>query len=419
MKNIFCLHAPADPERLPALAEACLALSPQVAVGTESVFVETAASHRIFTTEECDARLREILALFGLPARMGAAEDPPTAQAFARYGIFARECLPVEALGDYLSPFAPAAFMPAALFRKLGLRTIGDFLRVPRAEIPSRFGREGLLAFERYLHAGATAWPRFRPAERVEEKVDLDFAAQIETLEPVLFLLKMVLDRALARLFARREKILEFDLVFRLNRFSALRERVSEVRLPLPHSDPAALLVLLRERLNAELSRRPLEAALEGLTLTVRATAPFLDAQRDLYSKAEAEREAWASLVARLRERLGGEAAFRAVPAPRLLPEASWQRSASAQAGTTVPAPARPLRLLAPPLPLRRKGDTLLSAAEPRRTWRIVAFRGPERLRAEWWLAPVAREYFRVETETDTLWVYSAEGALFLHGFFD
>jgi hypothetical protein len=259
----------------------------------------------------------------------------------------------------------------------------------------------------------------------VEERVDLDFAAQIETLEPVLFLLKMVLDRALARLFARREKILEFDLTFRLNRFSPLRERVSEVRLPLPHSDPAALLALLRERLNAELARRPLEAALEGLTLTVRGTAPFLDAQRDLYSKAEAEREAWASLVARLRERLGEAAAFRAVPAPRLLPEASWERSAASCAGVTVPAPARPLRLLDPPLALRRKGATLAclssarNTATARREWRIVAFRGPERLRAEWWLAPVAREYFRVETETDTLWVFQSEGALFLHGFFD
>jgi hypothetical protein len=319
----------------------------------------------------------------------------------------------VEALADYLSPFRPLDFPAASLFRKLGVETLGDFLRLPRAEIPARFGKEGWFAYERLMRCHDIAWPRFTPPEVILERADFDFASQVENLEPLLFLLRHLLHRVFLRLRARREMLVDFDLIFHLSHFAKARERISPVRLPLPQSEEAALLQFLRERLGKELERRPLEEALEGLSLFVRGTAPAQNSQRNFFSKVEEEREAFSSLVARLRERV---AAFSASPAPRLLPEASWRRCLGKEKGELVPTPPRPLRLLPKPLLLRREGGRLWGA---RSSWRVLGFHGPERLKGEWWFEGFEREYYRVETERETLWVFRAEGKLFLHGVFD
>lgn len=412
--QVVCLF-PTDPSILPSLAEACLVFSPQVAQAEEAVFVEVSASRHLFTLEECFVRLRQIVAHFSVNTRVSWAEDIPTALAFARFGVTRREALPVEALADFLSPFQRQEFTSAPLFRKLGVANLEDFLRVPRAGLASRFGKEGLFAYERLLRSGEVAWPRFVPPEKLLERADFDFASRVENLEPVLFLLRNLLHRIFLRLYARKQKLVDFTLTFHLNRFCAQRERHSVFHLPLPQSDPKALLSLMQERLARELELRPLEEALEGLSFEVQGTAPMLDAQREIFSRAEEEREAWASLVARLEEKLGSGSAFLAVPAPRIRPEASWTKSLEKDPGTVVATPPRPLRIF-PPLPLTRKGERL---SHGRRHWNLLSFQGPEKISGEWWLGGFCREYFRVETETETLWVFRDEAGLFLHGVFD
>jgi len=386
--------------------------------------VEIGASHHLFSEQECIRRLRELLEVLDLKASLGVADDVPTALAFARFGILERENLPVEALADYLNPFSPSPFEGAEVFRKLGVATLGDFKKVPRREIPSRFGKAGLLAFERLLNTGVVAWPRFVPEEKISERVDFECAAQIEAFEPVLFLLKTALQRVFLRLYSRRLKLAAFEVKFHLNKFSNGKERVSIILLPLPQSEPKSVLALAAERLMKELEAKPLEDSLEGVSVCVSDTAPFHDTQRDFFSRLEEERQMWAGLVGRLHERLGPQAAFLAHPMPRLLPEASWAKTLNEEhRGTLVDVPLRPLRLLDPPLRLRRVGDWLLSHTK---RWRFVAFTGVERIKGEWWLGGFERDYFRVETqEGEALWVYTVVEAtngpkgLWLHGIFD
>lgn len=422
--RVICLLLKEDYERLPELAEAMLTFSPQVALSHEAVFLEVEASQRLFSLEQCLTRIGEILATFALKARVSHANDLPTALAFARHAVSGRERLPVEALSDYLSPFAPTEFSPAPLLRRLGIQSLGEFLAIPIAELPSRFGKDGAHAYGKVIEAKRIAWPRFSPPEKMRETVEFDFAAQIENLEPVFFLLKNLIDRIFIRLYARREKLMGFILQFHLNRLSRQgeRERKTTVELPLPQSDPRAVLLFLQERIAKELEKRPLGNALEGMSLEVTETAPFLNAQKDFFSKVEEEKEVWSSLVARLRERLGGESSFLAAPSPRLLPEAAWRKSLEAGRAELMPkVPERPLRLLREPFPLERSGPYLRAR---RRQWKIISMEGPERLEGEWWLGGFAREYFRVITEEgNQLWVFrdpkEANGALFLHGIYD
>ncbi len=446
--RVVCLYTGPDCERREALAEACILFSPQVALGTDAVFAEVGASKKLFTEQEVIRRLQELLEVLeikaspgtGAQVRIGLANDAPTALAFARYGIRSRDALPVEALACYLSPFSPQPFAGLEAFAKLGVLTIEDFMKIPRAEIPSRFGKAGLLAYERLLTASVTAWPRFTPPEKIFERVDFECAAQIETFEPVLFLLKSAFQRLFLRLYSRRLKLAAFEVKFHLNKFSSardgIRDRSSVINLPLPQSDPKSVLALSAERLSKELELKPLEDSLEGVSLTVLDTAPFQEAQKDFFSRVEEETQAFASLVGRLEERLGRGGAFHAKPMPRLLPEASWSKTLDhEEKGTLVEVPLRPLRLLAPPQRLQRIGDWLLFAGraggapcsgQTRRRWRFTSFTQVEKLQGEWWLGGFEREYFRVSTSGgETLWVYTEsapEGgprALWLHGFFD
>lgn len=422
--QVLCLWLPTKRERLTALAEACLAFSPQVALGTESVFLEIEGSEHLISREECILRLKEVLQVLDLPARLAIARSVATAQGFARFGVSSRDALPIESLSDYLQPFAPEPFRGVELFHKLGVQTLGDFLKIPRRELPARFGKLGLLAYERLLEAERVAWPRFQPIEKLAERVDLDSAAQIATLEPVFFLLKTAFHRIFLRLYARREKLAACTIKLHLNKFSGRGDRVTELRFPLPQGEVKNVLTLAAERLQKELELRPLEDALEGVSVFVTDTAPFPNTQKDFFSKVEEEREAWASLVGRLHERLGEQAAFLSIPQPRLRPEASWAKTLlEGLHGEAVSTPLRPLRLLSSPLPLRRVGDWLLAADKK---WRFTAFRGPERLRGEWWLGGFEREYFVVETEVqETLWVFTAPESptaprsLWLHGIYD
>lgn len=419
---VICLLLRNDFSRLPALAEACVAFSPQVAVSHEAVFVEVAGSLRLFTLEQCFRRLEEVLNTFALEATIGSSADLPTALAFARYGVNDRERLPLEALNDYLSPFAPTEFSPAPLFRKLGLRSLVELMRLPPAEIPARFGKEGTEAYVKVREAKRIAWPRFVPPKAIAEKAELDFAAQIENLEPIFFILRGLIERIFYRLFSRGLMLQAFRLEFRLNRLArqGIRERIFAITLPLPQSDPKGVLGFLQERIAKELERQPLEEALESVELTVTETAPFRNAQRDFFSRVEEEKETWSALVARLRERLGEESAFLAAPAPRLLPEAAWKKSLEPGESALMPqVPLRPLRLLRQPIPLERRGNFL---RYQQKSWGIAGFTGPERLQGEWWLGGFAREYFCVDTLVgEKLWVFRETGnpALFLHGVFD
>lgn len=424
--KVICLLLLDQFERRQSLAEACLAFSPQIAVGKDAVFLEIEGSRHLFSPEECIRYLQKTLQLLNLKARISLASSVPAALTFARYECAEINALPVEALSDFLQPFAPTFFSGAEVFRKLGVATIGDFKKIPRAEIPARFGKQGLLAYERLLEAERIAWPRWTPEEKLLERVDFDCAAQIEIFEPVHFLLKTAFQRIFLRLYARRKKLAAFTVEFHLNKFSKTSERISAIQLPIPQGEWKSVLALASERLTKELENHPLEDALEGISVLVTDTAPFPNTQRDFFSKNEEEQEAWASLVGRLQERLGNDRAFLAAPTPRLLPEASWIKTLNKkERGVLVDSPLRPLRLLNPPQRLQRVGDCL---AGNNRRWRLIAFHGPEKLQGEWWLGGFEREYFRVETESgESLWVFTAPNptkedaprTLWLHGIYD
>ena len=323
--------------------------------------------------------------------------------------------------------------------QKLGVGTVGAFLKLPPAGIRRRFGADA----ER-LHrlAAGHLWAPLQPL-RVRDPLvahhDLD---DPETdVARLLFSVKRLLNRVLARIAARREALAELTLGLRLDRAPALTERI---RPAAPTLDAAQLLNLVRLRLEARLRPEPhapqarsLGAGVTGLRVAARAVRT-VSAQAGLFA-ARPRRDLAAAnrALARIRAEFGDEAVVRARLVEAHLPEAqfAWEpfgrvpppvaASRSAPASRSVPArgPAaapryaagdaacRPLvrRIHARPIPLpprpRHEPDGWLLRGGV--AGHVADLAGPYLVSGGWWRSAVHREYYFARmSDGDVLWIY-------------
>ena len=466
---VACLDFPGGlpADRLQALAEASLRFSSQVAVRPgESLFVELGRNRWLGSIRGFSGRLELLGRRFAgrFPPRMGLGRDAAEALALARWGrgSLPLGSLPLEALTAYASPFGSDREVDAklaefcAVLKSLGVGRLDDFLALPPHSLGSRFGPNAALLAGRLWGNFSMAWPRFTPAPRLEEVLDLRNPATQDgcsSLDALRFHLKRGLTLLCARLRGRdlRAAALVLELQEEARGRPPIQARRLELRLSLPLGAPLELLKVLVEALEASLRGRGLAAPLAALRLRVTETAPALAAQGHFFERQAEVVEAWNTLVDRLAQRLGADQVFLVDLVRTYLPEHAWKkylrepgapRGAAASGissadkgpdgdlpmgkGPAEALPAlgpRPFRLLPEPLPLRRSGE-VLGPLDDGRHWQAIAWDGPERLDGEWWRRHFSRDYWRVATAEGTdLWVFSRpeapEGRLWLQGFFD
>jgi protein ImuB len=437
--RVLCLYFSGNSRsEILRVAEACLRWTPQIAVSDEAIFLEVGRCRGIYSESALALRLKALARRFECSFQIAFAEDAPRALALARLNAAHAE-LPVEALADYSNPFGSnpedlrlVRDMTQTLL-KLGVETIPMFLALPARSLPSRFGKLGLLLHQRIREAASIPWPRFMPPERVIEKAQFEIGQPFHDLEPLIFSLKPVMDRAMARLKGRGERVTSLRIRLRLERYSNLSQeeasRTWKLDLALPQGSSVGLLPLIRERLGFDLSQKPLPSPVTDLEFEVLETAPGVGAQRDFFDAREEEVEAWNSLIARLAEKLGEGKVFLADPVERYLPEKTWVKRTelsleareSARTGIQDVLPERPLRVLQSPVPLHKSGGVLRLSDSSRR-WRVLQAEGPEILSGEWWFRQFQRSYFKLATDSgEHLWVFQtpASETLYLHGYFD
>lgn len=294
-----------------------------------------------------------------------------------------------------------------ATLDKLGVRTVGTFLRLPAAGLLERFGER---AHRLHRMASGALRPALDPVpfERVEqEKLLLD--------EPVadsmhlLFLVKGLLAPILERSATAQAAITCLHLRFVLDRHNSVIETVRPAE---PTLDGAILLELVQLRLHANrlpAGVRELELRVE----TVRATR----AQLELFAASRRrDLDAGARALARLRAELGESAVVRARLREGHLPEAgfTWEpidrlrapQARKVRVRTLVRRMhARPLSL--PPLPANERNDAWLERGSADDYGRVVRFVGPYIVSGGWWVAAIHREYHFIETARgDLLWAY-------------
>ena len=430
---------PAEAAALEALAGEALALSPLVSLDPPlGLFAEAAScAHLCHGEDGLLAALRALATRRGLSSRAAVADGPRLARLAALHGREPVGRLPPGRAAAVLAGVPLDALDLAddlsRRLRLLGLRTLGDLARLPASTLPRRFGDDGA-ALAR-LARGLDAWvpPAFVPGGPIAEALELE--APLDTLEPLLFALKRLLDRVELRLRGRGAATTRLEVRLGQDDGATL---VAEVALAHPFRAAGSLLRIARARLQ----QVQLSAPVARVTVTVLDEAPYHEASADLFRRGGTHEEGVAELVARLVASLGVDAVFAVRPRDVHRPEEAWEKIAyslspggrgGGEGGAPVGGrgggeggaeegdaePERPLLLLDPPEPAGWTGDRLRWRT---REWHVDAFTGPERLQGEWWKPQVLdRDYYTLTLEGGArLWVYEdPTGAFFVHGVFE
>ena len=221
-----------SPTALEEVAESCLRVTPQIAISPEAIFLEIGKCAHLYREETVLLRLQSICRRFKVQPQIGIANLIPEALARAR---FKKPHLPIEALIDYASPFSlecplqEQAKKLVIVMRKLGIFTLDEFEKIPIKSIVVRFGKLGLLLRHLLSESAFIPWPPFCPQERCIERSILEETHHVQTLESVLFIVKRLIDRAMARLRGLGRRALKVTVTFKLEPYSIVKKSSNEL----------------------------------------------------------------------------------------------------------------------------------------------------------------------------------------------
>lgn len=374
----------------------------------------------------------------GLPARVGIASSKLAAQVAAGLPN-SPVVVPAGEEAAFLAPLPLDRLTPevdlAATLERWGVRSVGDFAKLPRSRVASRLGRTG-----RELHATARGIdprpliPR-EPPPVFHEGMTLEWP--LVSLEPFLFVGRAALDRLCQRLESRGLACVRLGLELRLEPDG---HQARSIDLPAPTRDTRTLLTLVR----LDLEARPPGAPVAGFTFLAYPDRPR-EAQLSLYGPAALSPDKLATTLARLFALLGPER----VGSPRPVNGHRPERFALVEYTPPAPPEVRreprtgrgllAVRVLRPPLELEviteGEGDAALPPVEIRavvndETARRVKIEGtvkvasgPWGLEEEWWTEdPAGRDYWDVEIAGSGIYrIYRdrATGSWYADGIYD
>ena len=308
---------------------------------------------------------------------------------------------------------------------RMGVRTIGQVLRLPRAGFARRFGTDSLAMLDRLTGRSPDLRERFHARERFRRRRELNY--ELENQDAIL--------GALAPLLAELGKFLQVRQCGVMKLECLLRHRHAEptscvLRLAAPVADVRRLTELLGERLSALTLPEPVRSCeLRSSSLVSRVFSSNSVWQPGEYGGSGGVEAT--ELIERLRARFGPEAVYGLQVLPGHRPENAWgvrepvegrrptplHRTVPGAVTQPWPAFRRPMWLLPVPRLLSER-DGL-----PRRRGPLRLLGEPERIETGWWDGgDIARDYY---TATDLhgvrLWIFRERASphrWFLHGVF-
>jgi protein ImuB len=356
----------------------------------------------------------------GLPARVGIASSKLAARIAAGLPDSPVVVAPGQE-AEFLAPLPLSRLTPevelAETLERWGVRTVGDFAKLPQARVSSRLGRSG-----RDLHATARGVdprpiiPR-EPPPVFSEGMSLEWP--LVSLEPFLFVGRAALERLCQRLEACGLACIRLELTLRLEPDG---HQTRSIDLPAPTHDVKTLLTLVR----LDLEANPPGAPVVGFSFAGHPDRPR-EAQLSLYGPAALSPDKLATTLARLFALLGPDR----VGSPRPVDGHRPERFALVEFTPPpppevrrAPRPGRGLlavRVLRPPVPLEvlaeeetpdlppeeaRPVEVRPVAGEetekrPKIEGAVKVASGPWGLEDGWWSdAPADRDYWDVELAT-------------------
>lgn len=354
--------------------------------------------------------VRSGLVALGYEARLAAAPTPLAAFSLARCG----SGRVVEARHELAAALAPLPILvldwvPALLERLegMGVRRLGDLLRLPRDGLARRLGQQSLLYLDRMLGRCPHPLAPYQPAPAFRRRLPL--AAEVEQAQALLFVLQRLVLELCGWLQGRGAGVQIFTVCLLHRERCDTRLRIGMRRAG---RDAGQFTALLREHLQGLVLQQPV------IAVELQAVQPVRldDRSMDLFRSADVQERI--DLLDCLRARLGEEAVQGISAVAEHRPEYAWSYSEPGRSRSDSREQIRPLWLLAVPRPLETR--------EGRPYWhgclRLQA--GRERIESGWWDGrDVARDYFVATSPSGSrYWIYrelSGERRWYLQGVFE
>jgi protein ImuB len=388
--------------------------------------------------EQWAGKIIEVLAQFHIEAKMGLAATPELALLAARA---AKPILTAQnEKGGNDSAAAIGSFPISALeppleileiLRRWGIETVGALLALGKDNITERLGPVAAELLNRVSPESARPLKLIAPAEEFSEQ--MEFENEIETAEPLLFVLRRFVEQLSRRLELIYLVVAEFHLQLGLSS-GAKYERL--FKIPAPTGKIEILFRMLQTHLEAVRT----DAPITSLRLVARPTKPEAR-QFGLFESSLRDPNQFAETLARLTALCGpdrvGTPRIEASHRPDTFKVAQTFQSAGSpdfpvrcsdgrlesrpnpQTGMS----ALPLRRLRPPLPshIEFREDKPVLLRSHLFVGPIVETRGPFFSSGNWWdSARWAREEWDVETADGSLFrIFRCSEGCFVEGVYD
>jgi protein ImuB len=364
--------------------------------------------------------LVERLAIFALPARVGVAETPGLALHAARV---AEPFLAIDNPDEFWAklPIGALELEPdlASVLQKWGIRTAAQFLKLGKDRAGERLGAAGLALFESMRTDAVRPLKLTTPREQFEEF--FEFQEPVETLEPLLFLVRRLLEQLCFRIEPRGMVAQKLQLALLLDSGRA-HDRTLEI--PSPTREVEALFRIAHNYLENVRTDSPLK----GVRLRVEPAASEAR-QFQLFETAVRNPNRFYETIGRLGALLGAENVGRPVVESSHKPDDVRMEPIRAEAGKPQEPAAEKakmrglmLRRFRPPLRaavrLRETEPVFVESSEF--TGGIAQSAGPWRISGQWWENGWQREEWDVQTKGGALYRLCRDGTeWFVEGAYD
>jgi len=355
------------------------------------------------------------LAQLGLEAKMGIAPTPALAFIAAYSNSIVREptefvaALPIETL-------QPSPEILEILAR-WGIRTVGAFTKLGRERIAERLGAAALELFERVSIHSIRPLKLVSPPEEFVEQ--MDFENEIETAEPLLFVLRRFVEQLAIRIGLLHRVIAELQLELSLS-LGAKYQHVFKV------PSPTANITTLFRMLHTHLETLRTDSPIISLRLEAKACLPEKH-QFGLFEATLRDPNQFAETLARLTALCGSDRVGTPVLEATHRPDSFQLRVPDFSASTNRGAPHQTMGLQ-----LRRFRPTLAAKIEFRAqrpafihsqtiSGVVNDVRGPFHSSGNWWDDDRwAREEWDVQTTDGGLYrIFRSQDGCFVEGRYD